>query len=367
MREDPVVRKEVRLLKCKAEESLVLAVDHFNRVDDTGRSEAVLILLDRGLELMLKASLVHRGGKIRERGTSNTIGFDACVRRSYSGEHRFLDDNQAIGLQAINGLRDAAQHYLLDISEQQLYMHAMSGLTLFRDIVANVFGEDLTRLLPRRALPLSTVAPIGMAALFANEAAEVRKLLRPGTRRRTEASVRLRPLVILDGNLRGVKTQPSEAELQRTARRLADGTEWEEVFPGAAAVDLTSEGAGAALSLRITKKEGIPIRLVAEGTAGESVVAVKRVNELDFYNLGHRDVADRTGLTPPKLTAVVRVYAMESDPEYAKELKIGRSVFKRYSPKIVPRVAEILEHEPVETIWVRSRMGPKLDGKTRTL
>jgi hypothetical protein len=106
---------------------------------------------------------------------------------------------------------------------------------------------------------------------------------------------------------------------------------------------------------------------VAEGTAGESVVAVKRVNELDFYNLGHRDVADRTGLTPPKLTAVVRVYAMESDPEYAKELKIGRSVFKRYSPKIVPRVAEILEHEPVETIWVRSRMGPKLDGKTRTL
>ncbi len=101
-------------------ESLVLAVDHLNRVDDLGRSEAVLVLLDRGLELLLKASLLHSGARIRERGASNTIGFDACVHRSYSGEHRSLDDNQAIGLQAINGLRDAAQHYLLDISEEQL-------------------------------------------------------------------------------------------------------------------------------------------------------------------------------------------------------------------------------------------------------
>jgi len=331
------VKKEVRLLKCKAEESLVLAVDHFNRVDDLGRSEAVLVLLDRGLELLLKASLLHRGARIRERGTSNTIGFDACVRRSYSGEHRFLDDNQAIGLQAINGLRDAAQHYLLDISEEQLYMHAMSGVTLFRDVVANVFSE----------------------------AAEVRKLMRPGTRRRTEASVRLRPLVILDGNLRGVKTQPSDGELQRTARRLASGTGWEEVFPGAAAVEFTAEGTGAALSLRITKKEGIPVRLVPEGTAGESVVAVKRVNELDFYNLGHRDVAEKTGLTSPKLTALVRTYALESNPEYAREVKIGRSAFKRYSSKIVPRIIEILEHEPIDTIWARSDMGSKVNAKSR--
>ncbi len=359
------MRKEVRLLKGKAEESLVLAVDHFNRLDNLGRSEAVLILLDRGLELLLKASLLHRDAKIRERAASNTIGFDACVRRSYSGEHRFLDDNQAIGLQAINGLRDAAQHYLLDISEEQLYMHAMSGVTLFRDIAAEVFNEDVAQLLPRRALPLATVAPIGMAALLASEAAEVRKLMRPGTRRRTEASVRLRPLVILDGNLRGVKTQPSEEDLQRTARRLAGGASWEDVFPGAAAVELSTEGSGPALSLRITKKEGVPVRLVPEGTAGESVVAVKRVNELDFYNLGHREVAAKTGLTQPKLTAVVRVYGLESDPEYASEVKIGRSVFKRYSPKMISRVKEILRSESIDAIGGRSSMGARGGTKTK--
>ncbi|MGO9103844.1 MAG: hypothetical protein ACLP9Y_32110 [Mycobacterium sp.] len=30
-------------------------------------------------------------------------------------------------------LRDAAQHHLLELSEGQLYVHAQSGITLFRD------------------------------------------------------------------------------------------------------------------------------------------------------------------------------------------------------------------------------------------
>ncbi|GAA0365944.1 hypothetical protein NE235_02420 [Actinoallomurus spadix] len=349
-------KKEVRLLKCKAQESLILSVDHFNRVGDVGRPEAVLVLLDRGLELILKASLLHCGAKIRERRDSNTIGFDACVRRAYSGANRFLDADQAIGLQAINGLRNAAQHYLLDISEEQLYIHAMSGVTLFRGIVNKVFAENLADLLPRRALPLSTVAPAGMAMLFANEVAEVRKLMRPGTRRRTEASVRLRPLAILDSNLRGVKLQPSEAELHKLANRLAQGVAWEDVFPGAAAVELTSEGAGATLSLRITKKEGIPVQVVPEGTVGESVIAVKKVNELDFYNLGHKQIAAKVGLTQPKLTALIRLHDLESDPDLAKELRIGSSVFKRYSQNIIPRIRQIMQEESIHEIWERWKL-----------
>ncbi len=349
------MKKEVRLLKRKAEESLVLAVDHFNRVDDLGRAEAVLILLDRGLELLLKAVLVHKGDTIRERGRSNTIGFDACVRKGYSGEHRFLDENQTIGLQAINGLRDAAQHYLLDISEEQLYMHAMAGFTLFRDVVRMTFNQELARLLPHRALPLTTIAPVAIATLFANEVSEVLKLMRPGTRRRTEAAARLRPLAILDGNLQGVKTQPSDTELRRIAEKLAKGITWEEVFPGAAAVELSTEGSGESLSLRITKKEGVPVRLVPEGTAGESVVGVKRVSELDFYNLSHRQVAKKVNLTQPKLTALMRAYDIEANSDYAKEFRIGSVVLKRYSQKVLAYIVEILENEPIESIWARAK------------
>jgi hypothetical protein len=74
--------------------------------------------------MLLKAAILHRGGRIREKRAKQTIGFDACVRKSLSdGEIKFLKEEQALVLQTINGLRDAAQHHLLDVSEGQLYVH----------------------------------------------------------------------------------------------------------------------------------------------------------------------------------------------------------------------------------------------------
>ena len=74
------MRKEAKTLHGKAVDSLVIAVDHFNRAWDRGRTEAVLIMLDRAFELLLKAIIVHRGGNIRDSSlrVGTTIGFDAC-------------------------------------------------------------------------------------------------------------------------------------------------------------------------------------------------------------------------------------------------------------------------------------------------
>lgn len=353
------MKKEVKALKAKSQDSLLLSVDHFNRVADLGRPEAVLLLLDRALELLLKASISHKGMTIRERRNSNTIGFDACVRRALSGEAAFISEDQAIGLQALNGLRDAAQHYLLDISEEHLYMQAMTGVTLYRDLLRDVFGEELTKVLPKRALPLSTVVPTDVHTLFETEAREVVKLLQPGLRRHGEVVARMRAITILDQNIQGEKSQPSDRELLKLAKQLADGKAWEDVFPGAAAINLTTEGTGPELSLRLSKKEGMNVRLVPEGTPDASVIGVKRVNELDFYSLDHRALAKKVGLTPPKLTAVVRVYSMQDDPDVFKEICVGKVVFKRYSPKAISRVREILSGESIESIWSRSDLSAK--------
>jgi hypothetical protein len=81
------VRKESRTLHAKAMDSLVLAVDRFNRAWDRGRTEAVLILLDRSFELLFKAIIVHRAGgsAIREPGKQGmTLGFDPCLRKCLS-------------------------------------------------------------------------------------------------------------------------------------------------------------------------------------------------------------------------------------------------------------------------------------------
>lgn len=143
------MKREVRLLLGKSLDSLLLSVEHFNRPHDRGRATAVLMLSDHAFEMLLKAGIVHRGGKIREPENSQTIGFDTCVRKAFSdGKVKFLSEEQTLTLQAINGLRDAAQHHLVDISEQQLYFHAQSGLTPFRDLLRSVFAEDLGKHLP---------------------------------------------------------------------------------------------------------------------------------------------------------------------------------------------------------------------------
>ena len=112
------MKKEARLLLHKGIDSLILSVEHFNRPTETGRSDAVLIFLDHAFEMLLKAAILHRGGAIRERRAKQTIGFDECVRRALSNaDIQFLKREQALTLQTINALRDAAQHHLLDISE----------------------------------------------------------------------------------------------------------------------------------------------------------------------------------------------------------------------------------------------------------
>jgi hypothetical protein len=290
------MKREAKLLLEKAIDSLILAIELFNRPHDRGRVSSTLIQLDHSFEMLLKAAILHRGGRIREKRAKQTIGFDACVRRSLSdGKIKYLSEEQALVLQTFHGLRDAAQHHLLDISEGQLYVHVQSGVTLFRDLLRSVFCQDLACHLPERVLPVSTSPPIDLATLCDSEVREIKKLLQPGRRRRVEALARLRPLAILDATIRGEKGQPSDSDLRRIGMEVLQGKSWANVFQGAAAVEISPDGVGPALSLRLSKKEGIPIQLVPEGTPDASVVAVKRVNELDFYSMGAKQLAKNSG------------------------------------------------------------------------
>lgn len=212
------MNRESKLLLSKACDSLIICVEFFNRPSDRGRSTSSLILLDHSFEMLLKAAILHRGGRIRERRAKQTIGFDACVRRALSDANiKFLNDEQALLLQCINGLREAAQHHLLDISEAQLYMQAQSGVTLFRDLLKSVFDESLYDLMPARVLPLSTTPPTDLATLFESEVSEIKKLLGPGKRRRLEAEARLRPLAILNSTISDRKINQHPLIWQKSA------------------------------------------------------------------------------------------------------------------------------------------------------
>jgi hypothetical protein len=346
------MKRESRLLLDKACDSLVLSVELFNRPYDRGRVSSSLILLDHAFEMLLKSSILHRGGRIRDKGAKQTIGFDACVRRGLGDvKIKFLRDEQALLLQSLNGLRDAAQHHLLEVSEAQLYMEAQAGVTLFRDLMQSVFDRHINEFLPVRVLPVSTTPPIDLTALFDTEVAEIKKLLGPGKRRKIEAEARLRPLAILDSTIAGEKDQPTSADLQRIGSRLLKGEAWQDVFRGASAIELTSQGTGPSLALRFTKKEGVPIQVVPEGTPGASVVAVKRVNELDFYNLGAKELAKKLGISMNKAIAVVDHLSLRNDLDCYKEIRIGKSIFKRYSQKAIEKIQICLKKTSADAIW----------------
>lgn len=357
------MKREARLLLEKAIDSLILSIEQFNRPIDRGRVSVFLILLDHSFEIFLKASIIHLGGDIWDNEKPQTIGFDKCVRIGL-GEPKFLSDEQAITLQTINGLRDAAQHHLIEISEEQLYLHAQAGITLFRDLLKEVFDIDLSSRLPARVLPISTVAPTDVAMLFDTKVQEIKKLLEPGKRKRTEAFARLRPLAILDATIRGEKLQPSIKDLSKMGKHLVEGKSWEEIFPGAASIQFTIDGDALSVSLHITKKEGVPVQLVPEGTPGASVIAVRRVNELGFYNLGRDQLAKHVGLTGPKTTAVIRYLDLQNRPECCKEFTIGKSKFLLYSQNAIDPIKKAIEEKPIQEIWKeygskRSKGAPK--------
>ncbi len=346
------MKKKARVLLEKSIDSLVLSIDHFNRPWDRGRQETVLILLDRAFELLLKAAIVHQDGRIREAKARETIGFDKCVRKCLSDvQVRCLDENEAITIQMINSLRDAAQHYILDISEDQLYLHAQAGVTLYGGLLQRVFSQDLSSHLPERALPVAVNPPRSLEELIETEIRAIRELVKPGSRRRLEARAKLRSLAILEDSLAGVRSQPSARALNNLTSEIGKGRPWRDLFPGVASLRLETKGTGLGVSIRLSKSEGEPVHLVPEGTPGATVVAIKKVDSLGFYNLGLKQIAKKLGLTEPKTLALVRHLDLQSEIDCFKEVKVGKSIFKRYSQQALRKLFEALPGVDIQEVW----------------
>ncbi len=351
------MKKEARLLKNKAVDALVLAVETFNRPDDRERTDRVLRDLSHAFEMLMKAAIIERGGRIRDRPSApQTIGFDACVRQGLSnGDVKFLDEEQALTIQMLSALRDAAEHHLVEASEQQLYVQAQSAITLFADILEAVFEEPLAQHLPDRVLPLSTNPPRDLSVLVSDEVELIRSLVAPKTRRRVEGRARVKSLAIMEAAIGGEIVQPSDGDLEKLLERIGQGDDWTTLFPGVASLQLDVGGAGIPYSLRITKKEGVPIHLVAEGTPGAATVAIRKIDKLGYYNMGLRKLAQHVELTEPMAGAVVAALRLKDDDECYAEFSIDSQNYKRYSQRAVDRIKEALPKLDLDDVWTRHR------------
>ncbi|MBN8900131.1 MAG: hypothetical protein J0H57_03785, partial [Rhodospirillales bacterium] len=135
------------------------------------------------------------------------------------------------------------------------------------------------------------------------------------------------------------------------AQRFLTNAPWMAIFPGVATLTIEADGTGPGLSLRITRNKGEAVRLVQEGDSDAAVVAVKRVNETDFYSLGVRDMARKLGVTEAKLLWFIERERVQQNANFFKIIKIGKSAHKRYSKPCYEMLREKLAAVDLDALW----------------
>lgn len=350
-------KPDVEALLKQAVDSLVLGIEHFNRPFECGRSASILLMLDHSVEMLLKAAMLDRGGDIRNPKNGFAHSIEHCLNKAADdAQIKFLSDDERRTFQVLNGLRDQAQHYLVDVSEQILYTVAQGTVTVLAELLPRVFGRLLTDNLPKRVLPISINPPQDIQILMDDEFSQLKEMLAKASNA-TATEPRVRSLLAIDRALNLQPTQVPDEELQETVKGIQLSDKWEDVFKGIAQVKLTTDGTGVDVAIHITKKEGIPVRIATGGEAPEAVIAVRKINETDFYCFNTTTLAKKVGLSAPKTLALIRYLGLQDDPDCFKRIVIGRSPFKMYSGNALSRLKEALPDVDMVEVW--RTHGPK--------
>ena len=348
---------DIGLLLNQAVESLVIGIEHFNRPSENCRKTSVLLMLDHAFEMLLKAALGHRGVSLRKADTGYALGINECLNKATDdGDVRFLSADEHRTLAVLNGLRDQAQHYVVDVSEQILYTVAQSSVTLFAEVLARTFGQKLCDFVPSRVLPISTDPPKEINVLMRDEYAQLRSLLETSDKGVCPDEPRLRSLVTIDRALQLVDPHLSDADLNSIREFVKATDDWSSVFSGIAQVQLSSDGAGAKVAIHLTKKEGTPVRLLAEGEDANGLsVVIQPVRDTETYRFSSVDLAKKLSLSGPRTRALVDHLGLKDDSRCFRYLKFGKSSHPRYSPIALDRCREALTgKDPVdmEEVWI---------------
>lgn len=342
-------------LKQAALESLSLAVELFNRPSQTARDQAVMLMLAHSFEMLLKAIIFQERGRIRENGEVYTFKFGRCIN-IVDSELKVLDAEDLPMIWAIKQDRNSAAHDTVAFSEDLLWLHVRSGVTIFSKLLKKAFNEDLNEVIPSRVVPVSALPPTDASAVIAREMQDIAAMLKPGLRRAADARARIRPLLALDGSVTGREDSPTEQELDRAVAAFRTGKDWADVFPGLASLEISpSLSGGQEVTLRIAKSgEGPPVRLARPGEEAGALL-YRKSNPFDEYGISLSSFGSRLGISQYQGHAVIWHLKLKDDSTCyfvrrtdngnirfqglsAKALEVARTAIEKKSfnlPKVV--------------------------------
>lgn len=108
------------------------------------------------------------------------------------------------------------------------------------------------------------------------------------------------------------------------------------------------------MSIRLSKADGIPVKLVKAETPeadDAGIVAVKTVDLQGYYSLSRDQLAEKVGLSGPRTTAMIRHLGIRDNPTHFREFQFGGSRHARYSPRALQAIREGLEAGELEKAW----------------
>ncbi|MFZ5451626.1 MAG: DUF3644 domain-containing protein [Thermodesulfobacteriota bacterium] len=351
----PRLKRDVAELKTRGVNSLVLAIELFNRPHDLGRAESVLILLHHAFEMLLKAIIKNLTGSVHAKGEKYSYGFDKCLECAQN-EIKILSNDERATLSILDAHRDTAVHYYQEISEDLLYLQAQASVTLFDDLLKRAFQKGLADIIPGRVLPVSTRPPKDLQLLIDSELSQIDALLQPGIRKGHQATARLRPILAMATASRENAERVTEAEIVKAVKRRRKGEDWFVILPEIAQLRLDTQGDGIPIHLRIKKDAEIAVRLAKEGEPVVGTLLKQEVNIWDKYNLGRDDMADKLGISGPKAGALIVELKIQDDAECFKILRRKSSTFKGYSKKALDKLREAVDRGvDVDQVWQKHR------------
>lgn len=343
-------RGNARALFDAGVESLIVAVDLYNRPSEVGRSHGVVMLLQHSLEMLLKAAILKMRGRIRDPRSRYNYGFKRCVNIAET-DLGLLTSDEAVQLRALEHHRDAATHDVLRVPENLLYFTVHGGVHTAVRVVQRAFGEDLLEHLPPRALPVAAEVPPDLTQMIQSLIEGVRELLTSGKRRGGEARSVVRSIANLEAALEGQTEAPSDSDVRRRTDQLKAGADLQAIFPKVAALTLAeADAADGAIFVAVRiAKDGLPVRFAKEG---EQANVIKQVNDFEFYKYSSVRLGRKAGITGPKARALADHLDMVGNPTYHKNVRHpDGKLYSRYSEAAAKLISVQKDKVDLDSVW----------------